>query len=95
MPYDDPIKKVVEEVKKIVNQSKAPPFSSKRLNEVGDVYERYGYGTAEVYLTGKDTPQDRVLLRILKEIHRSGIRSEIGAYLLRKLQPVLNYKEGK
>lgn len=95
MPYDDPIKKLVEEVKKIVNQSKAPPFSGKRLNEVGDVYERYGYGTARTYLIGKETYQDKILVRILDEIHRSGIRPEIGAYVLRKLQPILSHKEGR
>lgn len=95
MPYDDPIEKVVEAVKKIVNQSKAPPFSGKRLNEVGDIYERYGYGAARAYLIGKETYQDRILVGILDEIRRSGIPPEIGAYVLRKLQPILSYKEGK
>jgi len=97
MAYRDPVENLVERIKEIIADSKIRPsqFSGKRLNEVGDIYERYGYGTAKHYLIGKESYQEKVLVEILDEIHRSGIRPEMGAYILRKLRPILSYTEGK
>jgi len=94
MARDDPLAALIGRLKEIVSGRGNPRFSNKQLHSLGDIYERYGYGVTRQYLIGKGSRQDRVLVQILDEIERGRVSREIGAYILRKLTPILSYKEG-
>ncbi len=68
-------------------------FSSRELNDLAEIYEKYGYTVAEIYLRRKieraRNNQERyklqMLLNILSLIEDSRIPRQIGAYIIRNL----------
>ena len=68
-------------------------FTSKELNDLAEIYERYGFTVAEIHLRRKmertrneqEQYKLRTLLNILNLIENSRIPRQIGAYIVRNL----------
>lgn len=68
-------------------------FSSKELNELAEIYEKYGYTVTEIYLRRKmerarnnrEQYKLQILLNILSHIEDSRIPRQMGAYIIRNL----------
>ncbi len=92
----DKIEKFLQEIKNdktiwLDKYGKDINLSSKFLNTVGDIFEKYGFGTTKVYLvnqSGRDRIQADVLLKVLERFnecqeiinHRA-----IGRYIIKTL----------
>lgn len=65
-------------------------FTSTLINEVGKIYEIYGYGAAKLFLTDKlrdkrKRQEIKTLLYILNEIDNINYPREIGGFIIRKI----------
>jgi len=65
-------------------------FTSTIINELGRIYEIYGYGAAKAFLIDKlrnkrKEKEVRTLLRILDEINDMNYPREIGSFIIRKI----------
>ncbi len=97
MPYEGEIDELVKQLQKIAREAEGRGirFASNKLNDAGAIYERYGYNAARLYLVSRDTPMEHTLVEVLDKIHKKGLRPELGALILRRLDSILRYEEGK
>jgi len=75
-------------------------YSSRELSELAEIYERYGYTMAKIYLQGKISRSKRrdeqyklrTLLHLLNFIENSHIPRSIGAYIIKNLNVILRMR---
>jgi len=68
-------------------------FTSRELNDLAEIYERYGFTVAEIHLRRKierarneqEQYKPQTLLSILNLIERARIPRQMGAYIIRNL----------
>lgn len=68
-------------------------FSNKLLNEIGDIYGRYGIETAKLYLSGKGGEEEIILIDILDQIDSYKITGEVAIFIIKKLNTIKEIKE--
>jgi len=67
-------------------------FSGKFLDTVGEIFEKYGFGTTKVYLInqcGRDRIQASVMLHVIEKLEKSPeVRNNraIGRYIIKTLE---------
>jgi hypothetical protein len=88
----DPVEELVQAIKKEVSTSSIT-FSAKELADAGDIYERYGYGTARQFLIGRARPSDQLLVRVIDLVEsKPGVIRPMRAYIIRKLNLILSHR---
>ncbi|RLI61795.1 MAG: hypothetical protein DRO88_12615 [Promethearchaeia archaeon] len=93
---NDKINKLILELKRdreIINTKIYNTF----VNDVGKIYEIYGYGAAKVYLIDKlrdrrKQREARVILNILNRINNMNISRELVGFIIRKINSIKNYR---
>ena len=97
MPYEGEIDVLINRLREIAlaAERRGIRFATNKLNDAGRIYERYGYNAARIYLVSRGSEMENVLVEILDEIHRKVTRPELGALILRRLDSILRYEEGK
>ncbi len=97
MPYEGEIDELIKRLQRIAREAeqRGVRFASNKLSDAGAIYERYGYNAARLYLVSRDSPMEHTLVEVLDEIHRKHLRPELGALILRRLDSILKYEEGK
>lgn len=93
----DNIEKLLNELRndKIIRETR---FRSNIINTVGEIYERYGYGSAKAYLIDKQNDiksrnEAKALLYVLNKINNMGIPSSIGSFIIRKIDKLKEVRE--
>jgi hypothetical protein len=102
----DPVEELIRHLKKTVDDenkerakrrdSSGRPlkpiyFSSKQLEAAGKVYETHQGGAARAMLWGKDTPDNRLLARLIQEADTVGahIPLKIRAHIIRHFDSIM------
>ncbi len=102
----DAVEELVRQLKKIVNEEnqkraqqkdkKGQPLkpitlSNKQLDEAGKLYELHQGGTTKTFLWGKDTPDNRLLARLIEEADTAGtaIPLKTRAYIIRHFNSIV------
>lgn len=92
----DKIDELIKELRKN-REIKETKFANTFLNEVGKIYEFYGYGAAKTYLIDKlndkkKSKQAKIILSILDEINKIAMPRDIGSFIIRKINSIKYYK---
>ncbi len=97
MGYEGDIDVLIRRLQEIAQQARAGgiTFASSKLNDAGRIYEKYGYNPARLYLVSRDTDMERALVEVLDEIHKTVSDPVLGGLILKRLDKILAYEEGK
>jgi len=90
------IKKFLEEIEKNERILKTR-FSTRLINEVGEIYERYGYAMAKAFLLSKKEDKKfrfeaQTLLYILNIVNDMKVPPSVGGFLIRKIKDLKGEK---
>jgi hypothetical protein len=94
---DDEINKLILELRES-KEIKTTEISDRSANDVGEIYERYGYGATKAYLLDrlrkrKHSKEAKIFLTLLDKIYHMAIPREIGGFIIRKINSIKSYKE--
>ncbi len=97
MPYEGDMDALIKRLQRIARaaQARGVTFASSKLNDAGRIYEKYGYNPARIYLVSRDTEMERALVEVLDEIHKTVRDPVLGGLVLKRLDKILKFEEGK
>ena len=97
MGYEGDMDALIRRLQQIARDAKARgiTFASSKLNDAGRIYEKYGYNSARIYLVSRDTEMEHALVEVLDEIHKTVRDPVLGGLILKRLDKILAYEEGK
>ena len=96
---NDEINRVILELRAELRRNGEIEIYNTFVNDIGKIYEMYGYGAAKTYLLDKLQDKNRkkqmearIVLNILDKINNMNIPREIGSFIIRKINSIKYYR---
>ncbi len=97
MAYEGEVDTLIKRLQTLAKnaQKRGIVFAPTKLNVAGSIYEKYGYNAARIYLVSRDAEMERVLVEALEDIHATLREPMLGGLILKRLDKILKFEEGK